>query len=80
MQQLIDADDLKALSELLVDLNQSLSMIQSLSFFQKQKARLDRYEQIILAYTKTKEDQVFMRQTNEEGTVSSQGKNQVPLS
>ena len=52
---------MNGLASLLVDLKLSLEMIQSFSFFQKQKQRLDRYEQLILDYTMRKEDQIFHR-------------------
>ena len=55
-------------------------MIQSLAFFHKQKSRLDRYEQIILEYTKTKEDEVLMKQKRDNTTLTNQGKSQVPIS
>ena len=56
VETLIAEDDLNGLASLLVDLKLSLEMIQSFSFFQKQKQRLDRYEQLILDYTMRKED------------------------
>ena len=59
VEELIEEDDLISLAELLTDLKLSLEMIQSFSFFQKQKQRLDRFEGSILEYTRIKEDQVF---------------------
>ena len=56
VEELIEADDLNALAQLLVDLKLSLELIESFSFFQKQKQRLDRYEKVIVEYTQRKED------------------------
>ena len=50
VEELIQDDDINALASLLVELKLSLEMIQSFSFFQKQKQRLDRYEKVILEY------------------------------
>ena len=56
VEELIEMDDLNSLASLLVDLKLSLEIIQSFSFFQKQKQRLDRYEKSIVEYTRMKED------------------------
>lgn len=61
METLIEQDDVNALAGLLLELKMSLEMIQSFSFFQKQKQRLDRYERTILDYAKLKEDEIFHR-------------------
>ena len=61
VEELIRDDDLNALAWLLADLKLSLGMIESFSFFQKQKQRLDRLEKSILEYTQMKEEQIFNR-------------------
>lgn len=52
-------------------------MIQSFSFFQKQKQRLDRYEQTIIEYANKKEQQIFHKsksklQTNQNENDTAQ--------
>ena len=41
---------------------------------------MDRYEQIILEYTQTKEEEVLMIQKRDDATLTSSGKSQVPIS
>ena len=60
VEELMRKDSLAELTSLMGSIQESLNMVSNLSFFDKQKQRLDRFKKGIIAYTGQKEDEMIV--------------------